>query len=159
MIVGAAGLASDTVQWALWKRQLQRTADSAAIAGVYAKLASEDVTTQVNNDVTKNNKTGIALLNAPVIGYPADGANYSNAVSVQLQLQRSLSFSSMFMASAPIVTANASAAGVATGNYCVVSLENTSTTGITAGGNTNARRRACRCPWSSCCARAAIPAW
>ena len=35
MIVGAAGLASDTIQWTLWKRQLQRAADSAAIAGVY----------------------------------------------------------------------------------------------------------------------------
>ena len=38
MIMGAVGLASDTIQWALWKRELQRAADSAAIAGVYAKV-------------------------------------------------------------------------------------------------------------------------
>ena len=35
LLVGAAGLATDTIQWTLWKRQLQRAADSAAIAGVY----------------------------------------------------------------------------------------------------------------------------
>ncbi|HEX3677283.1 MAG TPA: pilus assembly protein TadG-related protein, partial [Sphingomicrobium sp.] len=39
LIVGSAGLASDTIQWALWKRQLQRVADSAAEAGAYAKVA------------------------------------------------------------------------------------------------------------------------
>lgn len=135
MLVGSAGLASDSVQWVLWKRQLQRTADSAAIAGVYAKLASQDVTTQVNADVTKNNQTKYPLLGAPVITYPANGADYNNVVAVQLQMQKTLSFTSMFMSSAPIITANATAAGVQTGDYCVVSLENTNTTGITAGGN------------------------
>ena len=30
LLVGSAGLATDTIQWALWKRQLQRAADSAA---------------------------------------------------------------------------------------------------------------------------------
>ena len=136
MIVGAAGLASDTIQWVLWKRQLQRAADSAAIAGVYAKIAGQNVDTQVSNDVTKNNQTGIALYSGPTIGYPADGTDYSNSVSVGLQVQRSLSFSSFFLSTAPIITANATAAGVATGKYCVVSLENTAVTGITAGGST-----------------------
>ena len=29
LLIGSAGLATDTIQWALWKRQLQRVADSA----------------------------------------------------------------------------------------------------------------------------------
>jgi len=29
LVVGAAGLATDTIQWTMWKRQLQRAADSA----------------------------------------------------------------------------------------------------------------------------------
>jgi len=45
LIIGSAGLASDTIQWALMKRQLQRTADSAALAGVYGKLSSQTVNT------------------------------------------------------------------------------------------------------------------
>ena len=137
LIIGSAGLASDTIQWTLWKRQLQRAADSAAIAGVYAKIAGQDVSTQVNNDVTKNNQTGLTLLSGPTIGYPANGADYTNAVSVEMKIQKTLSFSSVFLSTAPVITVNSTAAGVASCKYCVVSLENTNTTGITAGGNVN----------------------
>jgi hypothetical protein len=52
-------------------------------------------------------------------------------------VQKSLGFSSVFMASAPVITAEATAATVRTGVYCVVSLENTSATGITATGNSD----------------------
>ena len=44
IVIGSAGLATDTIQWALWKRDLQRAADSAALAGVYAKKAGQTVT-------------------------------------------------------------------------------------------------------------------
>jgi len=54
LIVGAAGLASDTIQWTLWKRQLQRAADSAAIAGVYDRTAAGGATTTVAATVTLN---------------------------------------------------------------------------------------------------------
>jgi hypothetical protein len=50
-------------------------------------------------------------------------------------MQRSLPFSSMFLSAAPTITANATATIVPSGKYCVVSLENTATTGITATGN------------------------
>ena len=50
-------------------------------------------------------------------------------------MQRSLSFSSMFMSAAPTISASATATIVPSGHYCVVSLENTATTGITATGN------------------------
>jgi Flp pilus assembly protein TadG len=45
LIIGAAGLATDTVQWALWKRQLQRAADSAALAGVYGEAQGNAIGT------------------------------------------------------------------------------------------------------------------
>ena len=45
LLIGSAGLATDTIQWALWKRQLQRAADSAAIAGVYHRFKHEGATT------------------------------------------------------------------------------------------------------------------
>ena len=41
LLVGAAGLATDTIEWTLWKRQLQRAADSGAIAGVYTRLRTD----------------------------------------------------------------------------------------------------------------------
>jgi Flp pilus assembly protein TadG len=52
LIVGAAGLASDTIQWTLWKRQLQRAADSAAIAGVYDRENASGGTSTTSATVT-----------------------------------------------------------------------------------------------------------
>jgi hypothetical protein len=43
----------------------------------------------------------------------------------------------LFISTTPSIQASATAATIATGNYCVVSLENTSATGITATGNSN----------------------
>ena len=138
MLVGAAGLATDTIQWALWKRQLQRGADSAALAGVYAKVqnnAGQTAAQAVDADLTVNNHTGIALLGGyPIVTYPTN-SGWTNGVRVQLALQKELGFSSLFMSSPPTVTADATAATIATGVYCVVSLEPTSATGIIATGN------------------------
>ena len=39
LLVGAAGMGSDTIQWVLWKRELQRAADTAALAGAYAQIS------------------------------------------------------------------------------------------------------------------------
>lgn len=146
LLVGSAGLATDTIQWALWKRQLQKAADSAAIAGVYARMAGQDVTQAVNYDLgpstlPNNNRTGYALLSAPVIGFPPNTGQWTNAVSVRLQMQRTLPFSSMFLASAPIIEANASAAGIETGEYCAQSQDPSNNTGISAGGNVNVNLR------------------
>ena len=147
MVIGAAGMASDTVQWALWKRQLQKAADSAAIAAVYARVQSQDVPSAVNHDIDGGNNfvrlgnavTGkkYSLLNAPVIGYPGNGPNYDNSVSVQVQMQNRLGFTSLFLSTPPIITANATAAAVVTGDYCAQAQINTNATGISAGGNTS----------------------
>ena len=142
LLIGSAGLATDTIEWALWKRQLQRAADSAAIAGVYANIATQDVSVAVNSDVDKGsnfarsgtNPNKYLLLNAPVITQPAV-AQGTNAVAVTLQMQQKLSFSSLFMSSPPIIEASATAAAIPTGEYCAQAQINTNTTGISAGGN------------------------
>ena len=35
-LVGAAGISVDTVQWYLWKRQMQQAVDTGAVAGALA---------------------------------------------------------------------------------------------------------------------------
>src|SRR5215213_9945732 len=80
LVIGAAGLATDTVQWTLWKREIQRAADSAAFAGVYAKAQNGVVATAVTADLSNNNKTGIALVSGyPQITYPTS-VNWTNGV-------------------------------------------------------------------------------
>ena len=137
LVIGSAGLASDTIQWTLWKRQLQRAADSAALAGTYAKVQNNSGQTPsqaVTKDLASNNHVGFALLNAPVVSFPAS-ASWTNGVRVELAIQKKLGFSSLFLPNPPIIRAQGTAATIATGVYCVVSLIETGATGITATGN------------------------
>ena len=142
LVVGASGLAVDTIQWTLWKRQLQRAADSAAIAGVYDRSSSAGATTTVpatvSHDVSINNHTWMALKTGyPVVTYPANSGVLQYQVAVSLAVQQSLPFSSLFMSSAPTIIANATAASVPSGGEaCVNAREPTaSKTGINIIGN------------------------
>ena len=147
LIVGSAGLASDTIQWTLWKRQLQRLANSSAEAGVYAKMGGNTVdncsnvsTATYSSPVAYTVKTGNHLPQTPTctaVNPPPTGSYASDtyAVKVDVSMQRQLSFSGMFLTSAPTISASATATVVPSGKFCVVSLENTATTGITATGN------------------------
>ena len=137
VVFGAAGLAVDTIQWTMWKRELQRAADSAAFAGVYAKAENNAGMTAeqaVAADLIKHQTTGIALLGGyPQISYPT-GTNFTDAVSVSLAIQKTLGFSSMFMSQAPIIVTSATAALVDDGTYCVVALA-PSGSGLSIGGS------------------------
>lgn len=143
MLMGAAGLASDTIQWTLWKRELQRAADSAAIAGVYDRVDADGSTANtanaVNRDLDINNHTTVGLVAGfPQIAFPADNGDMANQVQVTLGVQRKLGFSGMFMAEPPVIRASATAASIpGSDSYCVVSLENTTRTGIEGSGNAN----------------------
>ena len=142
LLIGSAGLATDTIQWALWKRQLQRAADSAAIAGVYDRVQHNGGTgttsAAVDHDLTLNQHTNISLQSGyPQVTYPANAGSQKNQVRVVLAVKRPLSFSGMFMADAPLITTTAQAATVgSSGEFCVLSLQNNSKTGIQATGNT-----------------------
>jgi hypothetical protein len=54
---------------------------------------------------------------------------------VVLRKQQALPFSSLFMQSGPTIFAEATAKAVSNGEFCVISLESTTTTGIVAQGN------------------------
>ena len=136
LVLGSVGLATDTIQWALWKRQLQRAADSAAFAGAYARFQEKSSTDAATHDLTTNNHLWVPLMSGyPQVSEPADTATFVRAVEVKLQVQQALTFSSIFMTAAPIITATARAAATDSGNYCVVALENTNTSGIIIQGS------------------------
>ena len=142
LLIGSAGLATDTIQWALWKRQLQRAADSAAIAGVYDRFANAGATsttsTAVAHDITLNHHTNIGLVATyPKVTFPADSGNNRNQVKVELAVRRPLAFSAMFMKGSPLIKTAATAATISSsGEFCVLSLQKNSKTGIQATGST-----------------------
>jgi hypothetical protein len=128
LLVGAAGLATDTIQWTLWKRQLQRAADSGAIAGVYTRIdtdTQEAVEAAVNTDLTLNDHTGIELSDGfPDIDRLADDGDKKKQVRVALEISKALPFSSMFMDAAPPIRATATAASVpGADEFCVLATD------------------------------------
>lgn len=136
VLIGAAGLATDTVQWTLWKRQIQREADSAAQAGALSNAQGGNATTSATAEINRYNL--VTLSGTPVIEVgPTSGPYTGNtrAVRVALQTSRQLPFSSFFTTATPVINAEATAAAVSFGDYCVISLESTSATGITLGGS------------------------
>ena len=120
LIVGAAGLAVDTIQWTLWKRQLQRAADSAAIAGVYDRSAAAGSTTTVPttvaHDLTLNKHTWMSLKTGfPALEYPSNAGVKMYQVKVTLAVSEPLPFSSFFMSTAPTIYAVSTAASIPSG--------------------------------------------
>lgn len=136
LLIGAAGLAVDTAQWTYWKRQLQREADSAAIAGAFAKAQGKDAVAAATNDLSR---TGTITLSgaAGISSAPTTGAYAGNAQAVRVAIAttRRLPFSGMFMSAAPSITAHATAAVVSNGDFCALALGSTSAVGITMQGN------------------------
>ena len=54
VLIGAGGLATDTIQWSLWKRQIQRQADSAAMAGAFARAQGATVSTAAQSEIASH---------------------------------------------------------------------------------------------------------
>lgn len=140
LVVGSAGLATDTIQWALWKRQLQRTADSAALAGVYALTQDKSATAAADRDLAVNSHVGIAFTSKSIEPPPTSGpyVGDATAVRVTLSIQKKLGFSGLFLASTPTITATATAKLVDQDKYCVVALKKTGIA-LEIGGSADVR--------------------
>jgi hypothetical protein len=141
LVVGSAGLAVDTIQWTLWKRQLQRASDSAAMAGVYTRIKTNTqaaVSAAVTHDETLNLHTWMDLSAAPTVELLADSGQMKYQVRVTYTVRQALPFSSLFMSAAPTIKAVSTAASVpGGGEYCVIGLDpSAKATGITISGST-----------------------
>lgn len=136
--IGLCGLGLDTIQWTLTQRQLQREADSAALAAAYSKAQGKSYTSAATSALARDElvqlSTPPVIESAPSVG-PYKGNN--SAVRVALESTNALPFSSFFMSTPPRIVAEATASTVTNGSYCVIALEPTSTAGITLQGNAN----------------------
>lgn len=140
LVVGSAGLATDTIQWTLWKRQLQRAADSAAIAGVYNRESENNASTYaraaVEHDITINRHMAPALKGTPTVTFPANSGVMRNQVEVELSVQQRLPFSAFFLSTPPTIRATARAASIpAGGEACMQALETGAVTGLNFSGS------------------------
>ena len=121
-LVGAAGIGVDTVQWYLWKRQMQQTVDTGATAGAIAMSFGRDHDATARSELarTANTTYTVEAIRTP----PTSGA-YSGdtgAIEVIATTSRKLPFSSVFLATAPTIRTRAVATAVAVGAPCVLAL-------------------------------------
>ncbi len=105
LLIGAGAVGLDSIQLALWKRQLQRSADSAALAGARAlvqKMTADQIITAAKRDLKLNNQVplvGTADVQPPPTAGAFAGDN--RAVRVVLNSQPTLPFWSFFTGSRP----------------------------------------------------------
>jgi hypothetical protein len=121
LLIGAAGLAVDGVEWVMQKRQIQAAADGAAMAGVYSLIAAEDLDDAVNRSIiqakTVPNNASIQALKGP-----PGRENDPFAVNVKIAVPAYMTFSGMFMKHPPLISAEATATLVKNGHYCAFAL-------------------------------------
>ena len=146
LLMGATALAVDTIQLSLWKRQMQRAADSAAIAGASALDQGTPIAAAIANDLDEHETPDAT--DAVATGSFTGGTQaaetcavrggdpcYGQSVQVTLTAAPRLPFISFFTGAASPITAKAVAALAPDGRYCMISLYDGDEPGITAGGN------------------------
>ena len=134
-MIGALGLGVDAAQWVLWKRQLHSAADMGALAGARALADSQSVRPAVTRSLGLNNLRSYsvnAIENAPTVGKFKDSKNH---VRVVLSAQQRLPFSSLFMATVPQITVEATAENASTVPNCIIALDTSYTTALSVSGS------------------------
>lgn len=135
-LIGAAGIGVDTVQWYLWKRQMQQAVDTGAVAGALMKTQGRAHEDAVKSELGRTANTAYAVegINTP----PLTGAFAGNnaAVEVIANTSSKLPFSSVFMATPPLIRTRAVAMAVSVGEPCVIGLA-TSGIGVEVSGSAN----------------------
>lgn len=135
-LIGAAGIGVDTVQWYLWKRQMQQTVDTGATAGAIAMSFGHNYDTSARSELARTANTAytVEAIRIP----PASGAyaGDTSAIEVIATTSRKLPFSSVFLATPPTIRTRAVATAVAVGTPCVLALAE-SGTGIEVFGSGN----------------------
>jgi Flp pilus assembly protein TadG len=132
LLLGSAAFTVDTIHFSLMKRQLQRAADSSALAGAYALSQEADESVAVHNDLDENSFPTLSeaedIFSGPSLGF-------EQTVRVRLTASRSMPFMSLFTNGPTTITAEATAALIEDGTFCVLSLYDGTETGIDVGGN------------------------
>lgn len=138
-VIAAAGLGIHTTQLSLTKRQLQRQADSAAIAGTYSLYQgrSNDVAkTSANKALTQNDLVAnITSTLTPGVYSDGSGNTYTTSMYVRVQGTVATPFMSMFGQGTSTIAAEARAAVVPEGRFCFYASEDQVATGVTFQGN------------------------
>lgn len=140
-LIGGAGLAVDTAQWYMWKRELQYAVDQAAMAGAWARTTDamrDSYTTRARQEYTTNlSQTRSFAVQSPNVSLANYAGGSLNSVAVSATATRSLPFSSFLTGRSATIYAYAQASFKKGANFtsCLVATDPTQDGAITVGGN------------------------
>lgn len=139
-LIGGAGLAVDTAQWYLWKRELQFAVDQAALAGAWARTDAdtEDLyDTRAAQELTSNLSVTSDFVAEPDVGLADYNGGTDNSVVVSVTATKRLPFSSFLTGSAATIYASAQATYAEGDTYsaCIIATNETADSAIIIQGN------------------------
>lgn len=139
-LIGGSGLAVDTAQWYMWKREIQYAADQAALAGAWARSNSESESayvTRARQEFTSNVSTTSTISTTPVVRLADYNGGDDNSVIVEVSASRTLPFSNFVTGRTVTVNAFAQASFTDGTSYtaCLIATDEDDDGAITIGGN------------------------
>lgn len=111
-LIGGAGLAVDTAQWYMWKRELQFAVDQAALAGAWARTDAETEALyeqRALQELTSNLSATSDFLDEPSVSIEDYADGNDNSVMVTASATKRLPFSSFLTGNDTTVYASAQA--------------------------------------------------
>lgn len=139
-LIGGSGLAVDTAQWYMWKRELQYAVDQAALAGAWARTQTatkENFVTRAKREYDINLAATRDIATTPAISLANWAGGKQNSVIVSAQASRPLPFSSMLTGSAATVQVYAQAAYTEGASFtsCLIATDDDAQGAITISGS------------------------
>jgi Flp pilus assembly protein TadG len=150
VLIGGSGLAVDTAQYYMWKRDLQFAVDQAALAGAWARTKSSTQNAyqaRALQEYNANLQSSESFDSGPTTTLANYGAGTNNAVQVVATATKSLPFSRIIMGRAVTVRVQATAYSVAAQaassttttvsalGACLIALNPSAQGAFTLGGN------------------------
>ena len=140
VVIGAAGVGVHVMQLTLTKRQLQRQADSAAMAGALSLFQDQGDTAAsaaANKALTQNDLVANVTPTITPGSYTSGGTTYTSSMYVKVTATVATPLMNLFGLGTSTVVAEARAATVPEGKFCFLALEDQVATGISFKGNTS----------------------
>ncbi|WP_195908575.1 TadE/TadG family type IV pilus assembly protein [Novosphingobium sp. Gsoil 351] len=112
VFIGGAGLAVDTAQWYMWKREMQYAVDQAAMAGAWSRVGGttgNEYKTRAQQELTANLQV-VDFQGTPSITLANYAGQTNNSVLVTLSATRELPFSKLLTGSGTTISVSAQAA-------------------------------------------------
>ena len=139
VFIGGAGLAVDTAQWYMWKREMQYAVDQAAMAGAWSRVGGTTGTeyqTRARQELTANLQV-VNFQGTPSVSLADYSGQTNNSVLVSLSATRQLPFSKLVMGSGATITVSAQAAFEKANAFtaCLIAVDPSTSGAITFRGN------------------------